>query len=145
MREILFRGKHFHTSRKNKNLNGTWVYGYLCDKRYINSPELEGEMFVDQETIGQYTGLKDKNGKRIFEGDICKTHYANAKRNEFIETIVFDSGRFCAFHLKDGCKSWAGIYNGVPHLRVDKSVYMDEIEVIGNIFDNPELIEEVEG
>lgn len=143
----MFRGKHVHVADENQHLEEVWVYGYLSDGNHINSPDLEGDMLVDPETISQYTGLKDKNRKRIFEGDICKTHYANAKRkrNEFIETIVFDSGRFCAFHLRDGCKSWAGIYNGVPHLRVDKSVYMDELEVIGNIFDNPELIEEVEG
>lgn len=138
-REILFRGK--------RTDNGEWTQGYLFriwEKAYIcwgtvnDIPDMKE---VDPETVCQYTGLIDKNGRKIFEGDICKTHYANAKINGFVETIVFNSGRFYAFQGRDGCKSWAALYDGVPHLSIDKSVYMDEIEVIGNIFDNPELLE----
>lgn len=149
MEEILFRGKRVD--------NGEWVEGFylpIGEKAHIiceaETECIDGENTdlyatewyeVDPETVCQYTGLTDKNGRKIFEGDICKTHYANAKRNEFVETIVFNGGRFCAYQDKDGCKSWAGLYNGVPHLSADKSVYMDEIEVIGNIYDNSELAE----
>lgn len=50
-REIKFRGKHIHVLSQNEHLDGTWVYGYLCDKNHINSPELEGEFLVDKETV----------------------------------------------------------------------------------------------
>ena len=62
-REILFRGKHTHATPGNEHLNGTWVHGYLCDKDYIYDKSLEGEFLVDENTICQYTGLHDKNGK----------------------------------------------------------------------------------
>lgn len=45
-REILFRAKHIHKLPENKHLDGKWVEGYLADKAYINSPELEGEFWL---------------------------------------------------------------------------------------------------
>ena len=141
MREILFRGKW-------KN-SGEWVYGNLfnpdkadtptqiCIGTYIAKTCYE----IDPETVGQYTGLTDKNGVRIFEGDIVKTHYANAQKSDFIEQVVFHNGKFCAYFSNQLCKQWANLYDGTEHLPQDKSVYMDSVEVIGNIHDNPELIE----
>lgn len=65
MREILFRGKCFE--------NGEWVYGYLSSKRTISVESPIGnidEVVIDPATVGQYTGLTDKNGVKIFEGGI---------------------------------------------------------------------------
>ena len=151
MREILFRGKRFD--------NGKWVEGgYIpldvdSGYTYIIEPCNYASTFsaldliklhsilVIPSTVGQYTGLTDKNGVRIFEGDIVKTHYANAQKSDFIEQVVFHNGKFCAYFSNQLCKQWANLYDGTEHLPQDKSVYMDSVEVIGNIHDNPELLE----
>lgn len=126
VRSIIFRAKHIHALPQNEHLDGTWVYGYLCDKNYINSPELDGEFLIDPETVCQYTGLTDKNGRKIFEGDILRfENYSNYP-------VVWDDD-YCAF---GSC--W---HSDFDHLSKYKSV---EIEVVGNIFDNPELLEEEE-
>lgn len=152
MREILFRGKAINRDKfehKTSYKNGDWVYGLitrLYDERFDLLPaEMKNEdgvngIEIDYRTIGQYTGLTDKNGTKIFEGDIVKTHYANAQKSDFIETVVFHNGKFCGFYENNGCKQWTTLYDGVPHLAIDKSVYMDSVEVIGNIHDNPELL-----
>lgn len=64
MREIKFRGKRLD--------NGKWVYGYLADENYINDINTFdlSSIEVDSDTVGQYTGLNDANGKEIYEGDI---------------------------------------------------------------------------
>ena len=126
MREILFRGKHTHVLRANKHLNGIWVYGYLGDKNYINSPELEGEFLVDEDTVCQYTGLTDKNGRKIFENDILEfTASDDCKSNYIIFWNEVEwSTRETELDVVDNCQHWN----------------QDEWQVVGNIFDNPELI-----
>ena len=134
MREILFRGK---------DVCSRWFEGGYYENntgKYIVTPAFVG-CLVDPETVGQYTGVTDKNGVKIFEGDIVKTHYANAQKSDFIEQVVFYNGKFCAYFSNQLCKQWANLYDGTEHLPQDKSVYMDSVEVIGNIHDNPELIE----
>lgn len=144
MRDILFRGKRID--------NGEWVYGFYAggftDGTYeicnINSPTLACvEVYGD--TVGQYTGLTDKNGKRIFEGDIIRTHYANTIATDFVEQVVFHDGRFTSLYELHGPgngKMFANLPDGVPHFPQDKTPYMDWCEVIGNIYDNPELLKE---
>lgn len=119
MREILFRGKRVD--------NGTWAYGDLLhcdDEREINS-ESHGENggYIIPETVGQYTGLTDKNGTRIFEGDIVDIIPED-------ESSVIkwddDSARFV---IINSCERDFDNYWG------------HELEIIGNIHDNPELLE----
>lgn len=123
MREIKFRGKHIHSLPQNEHLDGRWVYGYLCNENYINSPELEGEFLVSAESIGQYTGLHDVNGKEIYEGDIVRF-------DDCSNYPIFWDSDYCAF---GSC--W---YSDFDHISEYRNVKM---EVVGNICDNPELLE----
>lgn len=128
MREILFRGKHIHILPENEHLDGTrgkWIYGYLCDEDYINSQELGAEFLIDHETVCQYTGLRDKNGEKIFEGDILQNDENKVGQVQWFE-------EHSAFMI------WNTTDNKV-HFLYDND--FSKIEVIGNIFDNPELLE----
>ena len=129
MREILFRGKRID--------NREWVEGYLYgmgEKRYIlyelpNSAPTVG-IEVDPETICQYTGLTDKNGKKIWEGDILEGHLDDKFPEDVTrEKVIWHESGWKT--EEPGC--------------VDKE-YLDEFdaenfEVVGNVFDNPELLE----
>lgn len=136
MREIEFRGK-----RKD---NDEWVYGSLVideDKYYIfqeineNIKRDDYEVYmleVKPETICQYTGLKDKNGNKIFEGDIIKFQTDDDYEvYEKICKIVFEKAEFL---VKDSKTKFGPKF---IHIRL-----IEELEVIGNIHDNPELLEE---
>lgn len=124
-REILFRAKHIHAIPGNEHLNGTWVYGYLSDENYIYGKSLEGEFLIDENTICQYTGLTDKNGKKIFENDIVQVGWYNG-------TVEYEDG---CFVIK---------WNNIKFLRKDLGYWanLDGFQTIGNIYDNPELLEE---
>ena len=133
MREIKFRGKRID--------NGEWVYGFYFTSlseqeeivHNIRSVSKEGgykDYLVDPETVGQFTGLYDKNNVPIYEGDICQSYTFTKSGAEFKEhamPIVFRDGMF-AF----------GYYS--VNLTYFISEY--ELEVIGNIYDNPSLIKE---
>lgn len=136
MREILFRGKRLD--------NGEWAEGSLMsvcgrngkddyasirvftyhkdgDKEWVDWEDYE----VDPATVGQYTGLKDKNGEKIFEGD-----------------IISDGRRFhVKWDLRDAC--WDGEMHNDPKQRLDLAFLIThkQTHIIGNIHDNADLIE----
>ncbi len=138
MREILFRGK--------REDNGEWVCGYYCHCVYAMNggktyPAIQqtddGSLYFREiipETIGQYTGLTDKNGKKIFEGDIVKDEQAKMLGKVVYATAAAAAEDFdgIAGFMVDNADVYDGLqnYNGFWHL----------CEVIGNIYDNPELL-----
>lgn len=134
MREILFRGKAINRAEdreyRTNYKNGDWVYGLVTkmfDERYKEFPvEMTntdgiGGIEVDYRTIGQCTGLTDKNGKKIFEGDIVQNTITK------VPAIVRWYSEYSAFILY--CKKYSRVY----FLYDNDFKY---IEVIGNIHDN---------
>ena len=137
MREILFRGKRLD--------NGEWVYGHFYTQLYLpDTIEEEWYWFikpigseswvsyrVDPITVGQYTGMKDKNGKRIFEGDILGSRYDNLYPDDVAIEVVkwFRNGWYIQQE------------NNLPDALCEYGV-LPYSEVIGNVHDNPELIKE---
>ena len=136
MREILFRGKRAD--------NGAWVEGAFCMKdcdepfgdmvdrpsiiKYEN-PCIGFWFRVKPETVGQFTGLTDKNGKKIFEGDVVTHRWYNEEIVNF--QIEFVSGEFIAVPVKKRDGVWAIRISGQG----------EQFIIIGNIHDNPELLE----
>jgi hypothetical protein len=91
------------------------------------------DVFVEQDSIGQYTGLTDKNGTKIFEGDLISDGGMNG-----IPRVVRWIESSALFKCPLVRKHWAYDYNDVPLW----SMQSEKTEVIGNIHDNPELLEE---
>lgn len=127
MREILFRGYNPGTRK--------WHYGGYCFKKvpYIINDLKKIELVeVDTETIGQYTGFPDKNGKKIFEGDIVSI----CGSKSFLFVIEWDH------HIN--CYILKCTVNGVQDTACSVIGSPEDVEVIGNIYDNPELLGERE-
>lgn len=136
-RQIKFRAKHIHAISKNEHLNGTWVKGYLSDDEYINSKELEGEFLIEKNTLGQYIGTKDANGKEMYEGDIAQRDIYGEKITG--EIVWMDRGS-TGFYLKVKTNTGSSFYPiGRGRYDDDNSDMCNDI-VIGNIYENPELI-----
>jgi hypothetical protein len=144
MREILFRGK---------NIYNDWIYGYLCQHRGEpvmdnNGMVLKGSDYyirdweekidtgfygcnykVFPSTVGQYTGLTDKNGKKVFEGDCFKTYCTGLPVYKHIVGYYPEHFAFMARCIETNVVHYLSDYRP------------SAIEVIGNIHDNPELLE----
>lgn len=127
MREILFRGKTV--------CDGDWVYGGVTwnpsRKKFFIHTDWE-EAKVIPETVGQYTGLTDKSGlTKVFEGDIIR----------YVEIDVdgSESTHISVFYYDAEKATWA-IKNG-EYRALFSNLLLENIEVIGNIYDNPELME----
>ena len=127
MREILFRGKRngYAEQRDRDWLEGSLSVGdnggyEIC----YGTPRIRITYSVIPVTVGQFTGLLDKNGKKIFEGDIVDI----LTENEKIGVVAYEDGGFLV--NADGfCVDFHSNINGT------------DLEVIGNIYDNPELLE----
>lgn len=130
MREILFRGKRAD--------NGEWVYGYYledigsCIKEKPSAVSMQTYLVLP-ETVGQYTGLTDKNGKKIFEGDILSAHLD--EDNPDYETVVQVIWEEYGWRTMEE--------NGLSDPLDDEDAEI--FAIIGNIHDNPELVEGGEG
>ena len=133
MREILFRGKRVD--------NGEWIQGDIVQfpvhgvVRIVEQEPSYKDAEVDSDTVGQYTGLTDKNGRKIFEGDIIHLEYSQ----------VFFGGEYFGEYTaevsyKEGCFITDGINNGDEIETPLSGFDNDELEIIGNIHDNPELL-----
>ena len=149
IREVIFRGK--------RTDSGEWVYGYYTKARYflnkkemhiIFEPDVEafphceftGYEEVLSETVGQYTGLTDKNGKKIFEGDIIRAITLDTGSEE-IAVVCFgnfidenNGDEYIGFYIE-----FDGIKTTITQLAMEEC--KNRIEIIGNIFDNPELLD----
>lgn len=171
MREILFRAKAINRipgrEYRTKYKNGDWLYG-LITKLYNEEYDLPAEMTdtrgisgieVDYKTIGQYTGLMDKNGVKIFDGDIVMTgvrydkpYSKSRKEKRLIGKVEHHIGEGEGFFNDDTGKYDAHkMYSSewkvtIPNIELEIKyccyTWGDffDCEVIGNIYDNPELL-----
>ena len=130
-REIKFRGKDLET--------GEWVYGSLLQWKdgdatiCANESENNNVLIkhdVNSDTVGQHTGLKDRNGKEIYEGDIALMDYSdfNTGKDGKIYAVVRWIDDLAAFVWDAGLNYYADMRN--------------DVEICGNIHDNPELLED---
>ena len=167
MREILFRGKRVD--------NGEWIYGDVIQfpmhgivriiEQNSDNDGSYGDSEIDCDTLGQFTGLTDKNGRKIFEGDIVRYYhhkkslvpvtditpeedhygrdeesglplaYRTTKIIRYKGHVELDPILGMTINLKNRCEWWRNLNYE------DDSINSDRLEVIDNIYDNPELLE----
>lgn len=120
MREIKFRGM-------KDNDKGEWVYGYLTKTKrdYLIGENQDFMYWVKPETVGQFTGLNDRKGNPIYEGDILEDF--DGEKWETI-TVKYDNGKFGAMFLGESTEE-------------DLCEVCNRMTIVGNIYDNPELWE----
>ena len=127
MRTIKFRAK---------NLDGEWVYGFYVEeeRQTLNGFEKkyfivnDGYDYVKPDTVGQFTGLYDKDGKEIYEGDIILEKLKRSRKDGDLHEIVFEDCQWFGKN-KDGAATSLSLLNDF-HV----------IKIIGNIHDNPEIL-----
>ena len=129
MREILFHGKQIK--------DGKWIEGYYCPKPYSHFPceptifpvetinkDWHGER-VDPETVCQFTGLHDKNGRKIFEGDIVRY-------GDTIHRVVFEQ--------RNGTAYFGIVISDIETWLFGNECPASLVDIVGNIYDNPEML-----
>ena len=128
MREMLFRGKRVD--------NGEWEYGCVVEdwSKKNTKPNIKihnniGKFAVIPETVGQYTGLCDKNGKKVFEGDIVIDKYDKEKFG-FVGIVIYNP-TLTQFQIYSDKQ---------PDYVVNLGSRRQSVKVLGNIHDNPELV-----
>lgn len=131
MRTIKFRGKSLDS--------GEWYYGNLYDKDTAGRTHIgttkKGCLNIDPDTVGQFTGLKDKNGVEIYEGDVVEVYdFASSYASKYKGKVCVRRGAWC-----------------VEHILFDSDIYTPLVfddfagrktEVIGNIYDDQDLLKE---
>lgn len=122
--EYLFKAKHIHVLPNNNHLDGSWVVGFLSGERYIANDS--GEYLIDPTTICQCTGLKDETDKLIWENDIIRCEVGTAK-------VIWNKAEWRLEWLKNDIWRKDLYYWAVEDIQ--------RTVVIGNIFDNKELLE----
>ena len=143
MRLIVFRGKSLK--------DGSWVYGDLEYSRskeqalihsYTSDGIYNGQQLVDIDTVGQFTGMQDKNGKAIYEGDIVCRHETPFEINDVGEVVYNEAIGAFRIHLeKHGFSSRLSFISSETYN--DGYCTVDckyDYEVLGNVFDNSELL-----
>ena len=137
MREILFKAKRAD--------NGEWVTGYYIKSivdcsvfGYIRESIFGTDIKIMLNTLCQYTGLKDKNGNLIWENDVVK---ATVRQNSLCQSSTYSDFYQVSYHEKN-CYFYLKKKNNNLLFDGNLSYYLKTIEVIGNIFDNPELMNE---
>lgn len=142
MKNILFRGQTRRHGERLKNVAGdpmpsNWVYGGIFkgdgDYSVIYTYDPIDKYPVYSDTVGQYTGVDDKNGKKLFEGDVVK--FISEDSVEIHALCVYDVDLLqFAFETKFSYYTFSDIVS-----RYDQGL-AEKFEIIGNIFDNPELV-----
>ena len=158
MREILFKAKRSDT--------GEWIEGYYCKWKQMRRPVCileekvvdciitwmsDGGMSryeIDSETLCQYTGLKDKNDKQIWENDIVSCEHKKFQDGDSVEQYLFSDimkykRNYAVEFINTGSSYGYRLRNKSIHFMLTGNViYNHNIEVIGNVFDNPELLKQ---
>lgn len=152
MREFLFRGKYIQRClQKRASADAKWIYGslihqddYCCildspnEANAMDYPYLDGDLGtidgyatpVDPDTVGQFTGIYDKNGMPIYEGDILGNHFFDEDNGHGV--VSYNDGAF-------------EVSNPIKTITFHENIWGKDVAVIGNIYDNPELIRGDEG